>query len=127
MEEQNQKQVIAGLAAQFKEVFEGSHQAMYAYLDDGHKVCNEKFASLLGYSSPEEWAQVAESFPTAFVAEQSQSVLVHAFQHAMEEKIASHIEVTWKKKDGGEVATKVILVPVAFQEELLAIHFVEQL
>jgi hypothetical protein len=32
-----------------KQVLDKSGQAIYLYLDDSHKVCNKKFADMLGY------------------------------------------------------------------------------
>ena len=39
-----------------KPVLEKSEQAIYLYLHDNHKVRNKKFADLIGYKSPKEWA-----------------------------------------------------------------------
>src|SRR5258708_4268220 len=51
----NHKRLIAEYAKQSKPLFTNSDQAIYAYLDDEHLVCNEKFSSLLGYTSPKEF------------------------------------------------------------------------
>ena len=42
----------------------------------------------------------------------------------MQDKIASTIQVTFKKRGGGTVKTEVMLVPIAFKGELLALHFI---
>jgi hypothetical protein len=107
-----------------KSILDTSQQAVYIYLDDVHKVCNAKFASLLGYRSPEEWAKVEDSFPEAFVERSSQETLVKAYNQAMEKLIPSTIKVTWKKKSGGTVATSLVLVPIAYDEHVFALHFV---
>ena len=107
-----------------KYVFEGSKQSIYLFLDDSHKICNENFADLLGYSSPEEWADVTGSFTNVFVDEKSQHTLVSAYQNAMEDLVGSKISVEWKKKDGGKVKTDVILVPFEFKNHLFALHFI---
>jgi len=82
-------------------------QAIYVYLDDHHITYNQQFASLLGYKSVEELSKVKEPFIEAFIVEKSREALVHAYSHAMEDKIASDIEVTLKKKTGESVKTKV--------------------
>jgi len=120
--EAHHEELIAGLVDQIRIVFESSEQGMYLYLDDTHKVCNQKFASLLGYRTPEEWAR-AEEF-TALVAEKSVETLVTAYQKAMEKKIGSTIGVTWKMKTGSSVDSVVILVPVAYGGHLFALHWV---
>ncbi len=94
------------------------------YFDDELKLCNENFASLLGYGSAEEWAQVEGSFPTLFVDEQSHDTLIEAYQKAMQNMAASTIKVRWKKQSGGTVDTTVILVPISYKGHVFALHFV---
>ena len=118
------KELLQGLAEQMQSVFDSSTQGMYLFLDDAHKVCNKKFASLLGYSSPAEWALAAGSFTALFVAEKSQQELVTTYQKAMQKMAGSTINVTWKKKSSGTVDTTVILVPVAYSGHVFALHFV---
>lgn len=122
-EEQHHEELIKGISKQMKSILDGSQQAIYIYLDDIHKVCNEKFSSLMGYGSPEEWAQVEDSF-VAFVEQSSQETLVKAYRQAMEKFIPSTIKVNWKKKSGGSVSTSVVLVPIAFEDHLFALHFI---
>lgn len=121
------EKTIQAAHAQLKELFDASDQALYIYLDDVNKVCNSNFSSMLGYDSPEAWADVKESFPTAFVAEGSQNALVGAYQDAMQKAIASHVEIEWKRKDSGTVKTSVILVPIEVQSQRMALHFIEEL
>ena len=123
-EHQHHEELIKGLYEQLKPVFDNSQQAIYVYLDDIHKICNNKFATLLGYSSSEEWAKVTESFPDAVVDQQSQEVLVSTYQKAMEQIIGSEIDVTWKTKSGDRVNTNLILVPIAYNGHLFALHFI---
>lgn len=120
------EELMEGFLAEHKEIFDNSSQGIYVYLDEEFRVCNQKFANMLGYSSPEEWRDVDTqgSFPDAFVAEKSQETLVSAYQSAMEELAGSTIKVTWKKKSKGTVDTTVILVPIAYQDHLFALHFV---
>lgn len=109
-----------------KETFENAQCGIYAYLDDQSRVCNDTFAKLLGFGSADEWAtvDVHGSFPEVFVDTKSQETLVNAYQLAMEKNIGSTIDVSWKKKNGGSVNTKVILVPVMFQGHAFALHFI---
>jgi hypothetical protein len=121
---EHHEELLGELAKHLKEILEGSSQAVYVYLDDTHKICNQHFADLLGYASPDEWAAVTDPFPQVFVAEGSQSALVGAFQQAIEEKAGSTLSVNWLKKDKSTVDTTVILVPISFGHHLFALHFV---
>src|SRR5659263_764901 len=98
-------EIISGVSEEFKEIFEESKQGIYVYLDDTHKVCNHKFASLLEYKSTQEWVAVDEPFTEAFVMHESQEILISAYAKAMEDKVGSSIEVSWKKKSGGSIKT----------------------
>jgi PAS domain S-box-containing protein len=120
-------ETISGVSEEFKEIFDQSKQAIYVYLDDTHKACNQRFASLLGYKSTEEWAAVDEPFTEAFAMHESQEILVSAYGKSMEDKVGSNIEVSWKKKSGGSVKTSVIIVPISYKGELLALHFITKI
>jgi PAS domain-containing protein len=117
------EELIEGISKQMKSILDSSQQAVYIYLDDIHKVCNGKYASLLGYRSPEEWAK-DENLLEATVERSSQETLVNAYNQAMEKFIPSNIKVTWKKKSGGTVVTSVVLVPIAYNDHIFALHFV---
>lgn len=119
----NHEELVAGISKQMKTILDSSQQAVYIYLDNIHKVCNAKFATLLGYRSPEEWAKVEDAFEE-FVDRGSQETLVTAYNQAMEKFIPASIKVTWKKKTGGTVATSVMLIPIAYNDHLFALHFI---
>lgn len=121
---EHHENLVAGISKQFAQIINTSKQGVYIYLDDTHKVCNEKFAKLLGYDSPKEWAKLTASFPLTFVVESSQNTLVSAYKDAMEKCTGSINNISWKKKDGSTINTKVILVPVSFDNHLFALHFV---
>ena len=105
-------------------LYEGSADAVYVYLDDQNKSCNARFAKLLGYGSPAEWAAVDAPFADAFVEPASRPVLVGAYHAAIQHGVGATIRVGWKRKDGAVVPTDVILVPVEHRGERMALHFV---
>ena len=109
---------------QLSQIFKASKQSIYLYLDNTHKSCNSNFSKLLGYDSPEEWSKMDVNFPEVFVSSKSRKTLVTAYQKAMEQHIGSTIGVTWKRKDGKDVNSDVILVPYAYGGHLMALHFI---
>ena len=123
-EHQDHENLIEEIAGEYAEILRDSDQAIYIFLDDNSKVCNSKFAKMLGYDSPEDWAGVNESFTQTFVEDQSQEILVSAYKNAMEKMVASQETIAWKSKSGEIVKTQVILVPIAFKGHLFALHFV---
>ena len=116
--------LIQSITKEYHDILANSEQSIYIYLDDMHKVCNKKFATLLGYQSEDEWAKINQSFPDAFVAEESQETLISSFQNALSKNIGSTNTIVWKKKDGSTISTKVILVPIHHNGHLFALHFI---
>lgn len=114
--------LVKELSEQLKPVFENSNQGIYLYLDDAHKACNKKFAEMLGYNSPEEWAK--NEYPISDVIDEDQEKGIHAYIHASQKFHASSIDGTWKKKNGETVKTEVIFVPITFKDEVFVLHFI---
>ena len=122
-EQKHHEELVSGFFNQLKEIFDSSEQAIYLYLDDNHKVCNKKFAQMQGYKSPQEGAKLDNPLE-ASVEKSSQDAVVSAYQNAMEKLIASKINVKLKKKTGETFAASIIMVPVAYQEHLFALHYI---
>ena len=87
------------------------------------KLATEKFAALLGFKSPEEWAAI-EGFLEPYVAEKSRDTLMTAYWDAMKKMVASTSQITFMKKGGEAVNSTVVLVPMPFQGHLFSVHFV---
>ncbi len=122
-EQKHHEELVSGFYNQLKEIFDSSEQGIYLYLDDTHKVCNKKFAQMQGFNSPEEWAKVDNPLEVG-VEKSSQPAIVSAYNNAMEKLIASKISVKLKKKAGGTFGASVIMVPVAYQGHLFALHYI---
>jgi PAS domain-containing protein len=57
------EQILQEMLQQFQPVFEKSPFGVYLYLDDVHKVCNEKMARMFGLKT-QEWGNA--NFPGRF-------------------------------------------------------------
>ena len=121
--EEHHDELVKGLYDQMKPIMEGSDQPIFIYLDDNHKTCNKKFASMLGFKSPQEWAE-KQGFLEVYVDEKSRETLSSAYWQAMEKKAASTIPMTWIKKDGSAMDSTLILVPMFFEGHMFSVHFV---
>ena len=125
-QEQHHEELVKGISEQLKPVLEKSAQAVYIYLDDTHKVCNEKFASLLGYKSAEEWAKT--DAPLADVDEASQQAVISAYEKATEEFVASSLDIVVKNvKTNKLVKTRMIMAPMVYEGHVFAIHFLSKI
>jgi hypothetical protein len=56
----------------------------------------------------------------------SQEAVVSAYQNAMEKLVASKIDAKLKKKDGSTFGASIIMVPIAYQGHMFALHFISQ-
>jgi len=121
--EAHHEEVVKRLYEQMKPVFDSSEQPIFLYLDDNHKACNSKFAKMLGFKSPQEWAEIPSVLGVS-VAEKSRDTLTTACWDAMNKKTASTTQITWMKKGGGTFDSTVILVPMFFDGHLFSVHFV---
>ena len=121
--EEHHEELVKGLYEQIKPILDGSEQPIFIYLDDHHKACNNKFASMLGFKSPEEWAQ-KQGFLEVYVTEKSRETLSAAYWDAMQKMVASTIQMTWMKKDGAAIDSTIILVPFFFKGHMFSVHFV---
>jgi carbohydrate-binding DOMON domain-containing protein len=121
--EEHHEELVKGLYEQMKPILDASEQPIFIYLDDNHKACNQKFASMLGFKSPKEWAE-KQCFLEVYVTEKSRETLLAAYWTAMQKMVASTIPMTWMKKDGASIDSTMILVPMFFQGHMFSVHFV---
>ena len=122
MAEEHHVELIEGIGKEFQKIFNKSGQAIYIYLDDTHKVCNKKFADLLGYDSPKEWADTEA--PLADVVEEDQQSVIDAYMNASEKMVAGTVDVKMKHvKTGKIVKANMIVVPVGYAGHIFTAHF----
>jgi len=122
MGENHHESLVEGIAKEQKELLEKSEQGIFIYLDDTHKVCNEKFAAMLGYSSAKEWAET--DAPLADVVQEDQDAVVAAYENTMAKLVASSLAVSVKNvKTKRRIKMQLVLVPIAYAGHLFAIEF----
>ncbi|HKZ88075.1 MAG TPA: hypothetical protein VJ066_02815 [Candidatus Bathyarchaeia archaeon] len=121
--EAHHEELVKGLYEQMKPILDESEQPIFIYLDDNHKTCNAKLASMLGHKSPQEWGE-KPGFLEVYVAEKSRETLSSAYWNAKEKMAASTIQLTWMKKDKTTIDSTMILVPMFFQGHHFSVHFV---
>ena len=114
--------LVKELAEELKPVLSKSPQAIYLYLDDEHKICNKKFADLLGYKSVNEW--VDNQYPISDVDEKDQEKGIKAYMNASRKFIASTLTGTWIKKDGKKIKAEITLAPISYKGEVFVLHFI---
>ena len=125
-EQEHHLELINGIAEQMKILLKESERAIYIYLDDSHKVCNKKFAGLLGYKSPREWAD-AEA-PLSDVVKDDQKKVIDAYMNASKKGIASSIDVKMKNiKTEGILKINMIIAPTIYQGHIFTVHYLTKI
>lgn len=122
-DDKHHEELVQALYDQMKPILDKSEQPIFIYLDDNHKACNGKFAEMLEYKSPQDWA-AHQGFLEIFVADKSRETLMNGYWNAMNKMIASTIPLTWVKKDGSQLYSTMILVPMQSQGHMFSVHFV---
>ncbi len=114
--------LIREVAEIYEPILSSSSQAIYIYLDDQHKICNQKFADLLGYDSINEW--VENETPISDIIPTDQEAVIEAYGKAVESLESSFISVTAVTKSGSEVDLDIVMVPFTYKNEVFAVHFI---
>jgi PAS domain S-box-containing protein len=111
------------LGEHFRPVLESSPDGVYLWMDESNKVCNQRLASMFGYTV-EEW-QAKEPFLESFVAEDDQGVYSWNYQNRV---AALAFPVTFRftavRKDGSTFAAETDMIPIAWRGHPVAYHFV---
>lgn len=120
--EKHHEHLIKELSEQLEPLFTNSPQAIYLYLDDTHKTCNQKFADMLGYASTEEW--VANEYSIEDVIEEERDNVIEAYVQASQNFTASTFSTQWIRKDNKKLKTEVTVVPITYRDEVFVLHFI---
>lgn len=113
------------LTEQFRPVLDSSPDGVYLWLDEAHKICNERLAAMFGYTV-EDWC-AAPSFLASFVADEDQEMYARNYQTRV---AALAFPVTFRfhgrRKDGSTFAAETDMVPISFRGHAVAYHFVRE-
>jgi sugar diacid utilization regulator len=125
-QEEHHEKLVEGIAEQLGLILKKSKQAVYIYLDDIHKVCNEKFAKMLGYKSAKEWAAI--HMPLADVDEADQDKVIAAHEKATEQFMASCLDIAFRNvKTNKLTKARMIKAPMVYQGHVFEIHFLSEI
>ena len=118
------QELIKGITKEQKSILDGSGQAVYIYLDDTHKICNKKFANLLGYKSIKEW--VDNETPLDDVAEKDQQKVIDVYVKASEKLEADSLTIRFNNvRTGKPVKARMVLSPMVYEGHVFVIHFLD--
>ena len=119
------EEVIRELAGQFRPVFENSPDGVYLWLDEAHKICNERMARMFGHTV-EEWGE-AQPFLESFVAGEDRAIYSWNYHNRV---AALAFPVTFRfralRKDGSTFSAETEMIPISYRGHAVAYHFVRR-
>jgi PAS domain S-box-containing protein len=122
----NHAEVIEELAQQLGPVLAQSPDGVYLWLDETHKLCNERLAAMFGYSV-EEWC-LTEPFLERFVAPEDREVFSwNYFNRVAELAFPVTFRFTGVRKDGSTFAAETDMIPISWNGRPVAYHFVQEI
>ena len=119
------EQILREMLEQFGPVFEASPDGVYLYLDDRHKICNDKLAKMFGLTG-KEWS-AAPNFLGDFVAEQDQEKVATNYQRHIA-TLTRPVSFRFRalRKDGSTFNAETEMIPMSWRGNPVAYHFVRE-
>ncbi len=112
------------LAEHLRPLFDASPDGVYVWLDEEHWVCNQRFADLLGYDSPDELNDTP-SFLQRMVHEDDQQHFSWNYWNRVQ---ALAFPTTFRfrgmRKDGSTFQAETDMIPLTYGGHTFAYHFV---
>lgn len=107
-------ELLDQIKEEFPDILQHTSQGVYIPMDDPRWICNDRLATMIGCASAAELHSLASASPflDVTVAAESQERVVKAYVNSVNDKVASSIPVTWKKKGGATLNTETIFVPI---------------
>lgn len=119
------EQILKEMLEQFGPVFELSPDGVYLYLDDVHKICNERLARMFGMTV-KEWESTT-TFLTDFVEEQDQELVARNYtSHVANLTRPVRFRFRAKRKDGSPFKAETDMIPMSWRGNPVAYHFVRE-
>lgn len=119
-------EAIAQLREQLALVFDRSSDGVYLWLDDEAKVCNERLATMFGYSA-DEWKETNTPFLETFIAADDREVYSKNYH---EHVVGAGSPITFRfrglRRDGSTFLAETDMIPVGYGPHPIAYHFVRE-
>jgi PAS domain S-box-containing protein len=120
------EQILREMADHFVPLFERSRFGVYLYVDDHHKICNERMARLHGMTM-EEW-QNTPTFLSDFIVPEDREMYARNYQqHVAGLKYPVTFRFRGLRKDGSTFAAETDMIPLCWRGHPVAYHFVREI
>jgi PAS domain S-box-containing protein len=112
------------LAEHLRPLFESSSDGVDVWLDEEHWICNQRFAELLGYDSPDDLNDTPHLLQR-WVHEEDQGQFSWSYWNRVQTlSFPTTLRFRGIRKDGSEVPVETDMIPLTFGGHTFAYHFV---
>jgi PAS domain S-box-containing protein len=118
------ERATAELAAHLAPVFESSPDGVYIWLDEEHWMCNERFAEIFGYASPDELNDTPHLLQRLVQEDDQELVSWNYWNRVQPLAFPVTFRFRGKRKDGSACLVETDMIPVSYGGHTFAYHFV---
>jgi PAS domain S-box-containing protein len=112
------------LAEHLGPLFDASPDGVYVWLDEEHWVCNQRFAELLGYDSPEELNDTPKFLQRMVHEEDQQHFSWNYWNRVQALAFPTTFRFRGTRKDGSAFQAETDMIPFTYGGHTFAYHFV---
>lgn len=118
------ERATAELAAHLAPVFDSSPDGVYIWLDEEHWMCNERFAEIFGYASPDELNDTPHLLQRLVHEDDQELVSWNYWNRVQPLAFPVTFRFRGKRKDGSACLVETDMIPVSYGGHTFAYHFV---
>ena len=120
------EQILREMADQFGPLFDSSPVGVYLYVDDHHKICNERMARIHGMTV-KEWQNTPTFLNDFIVPEDREMYAKNYHQYVAGLRHPATFRFRGLRKDGSTFAAETDMIPLCWRGHAVAYHFVREL
>jgi PAS domain S-box-containing protein len=112
------------LAEHLQPLFNASPDGMYVWLDEEHWVCNQRFADLLGFDSPDELNDTPHFLQRMVHEDDQQHFSWNYWNRVQALAFPTTFRFRGTRKDGSTFQAETDMIPFTYGGHTFAYHFV---
>jgi PAS domain S-box-containing protein len=112
------------LAEHLQPLFDASTDGVYVWLDEEHWICNQRFADLLGYDSPDELNDTPKFLQRMVHEDDQQHFSWNYWNRVQALAFPTTFRFRGTRKDGSAFQAETDMIPFTYGGHTFAYHFV---
>ena len=125
--DEEHEQILREMEEHFGPLFESSPVGVYLYVNDVHKICNERMAQMHGMTV-EEWRN-RPTFLNDFIAQEDRGLYARNYQQHVAGLMRHPVTFRFRglRKDGSTFTAETDMIPLCWRGHAVAYHFVREI